>query len=46
MRAFGNQENHIDWQVVDPDFNLVANGTLNGLQIPGFDTVINVTLNY
>jgi len=46
VKGFGSQQNKIDWQVVDAGFNLVTNGTLNGLQIPRFDTLKNVTLNY
>jgi hypothetical protein len=45
VKGFGSQQNKIDWQVVDAS-NLVTNGTLNGLQIPKFDTLKNVTLNY
>ncbi len=46
IRGFGSQQNKIDWQVVDGGYNLIKNGTLNGLQIPRFDTLKNVTLNY
>ena len=44
--CFGNQENNIDWRVVDVGQNRQTDGTLNGLQIPRFDTLKNVTLNY
>ena len=46
VKGFGSQENNIDWQVVDAGFNLMASGILNGLQIPRFDTLKNVTLDY
>ena len=47
VTAFGGQINKIDWQVVPVSTNIpVANGTLTGLQIPRFDTLKNVTLNY
>ena len=46
VKAFGGQQNKINWQVVDVNFNLLNNGTLNGLQIPRFDTLKNITLNY
>ena len=46
VKGFGSQQNKIDWQVVDAGFNLIANGTLNGLQIPRLDTLKNVTLDY
>lgn len=46
VKAFGSQQNEIDWQVVDVNFNLVSNGTLNGLQVPRFDTLKNSTLDY
>ena len=44
--CFGNQENNIDWRVVDVGQNRSTDGTLNGLQIPRFDTLKNVTLDY
>jgi len=46
VKAFGSQQNKIDWQVVDPAFNLITYGTLNELQIPRFDTLKNVPLDY
>ena len=46
LRAYGSQQNKIDWQVVDVNFKLVNYGTLNGLQIPKFDTLKNTVLNY
>jgi hypothetical protein len=46
VRAFGSQQNKIDWQVRDAGHNIIANGTLTGLQIPRFDTLKNVTLDY
>lgn len=46
VKAFGGQENKIDWQVVDPNFNLIHYGTLSGLQIPRLDMLKNSTLNY
>ena len=44
--AFGNIENRIAWEVIDTSPNVIANGTLNGLLVPGYDTLKNVTLNY
>src|SRR4030095_8300700 len=44
VKGFGGQQNKIDWQVVG--VSLLNNGTLSGLQIPRFDTLKNVTLNY
>ena len=46
IKGYGNQQNKIEWQVVDGGFTLVNYGTLDGLQIPRFDTLNNVTLNY
>ena len=44
--CFGNQINNINWRVVDMGQNLSVDGYLNGLQIPRFDTLKNVTLDY
>ena len=44
--CFGNQINNINWRVVDMGQNLSVDGNLNGLQIPRFDTLKNVTLSY
>jgi len=43
--AFGGQKNKIDWQVTNAGLP-IASGTLDGLQVPRFDTLKNVTLNY
>jgi hypothetical protein len=46
IKAFGNEQNKIEWQVVDASNNLVTYGTTNWLQIPRFDTLKNVILEY
>jgi hypothetical protein len=46
IKSFGGQLNKIDWQVVDENFDLLNNGTLKDLQVPKFDTLKNITLNY
>jgi hypothetical protein len=46
ITAFGGQQHHIDWQVLDTNRNAIKSGTLNGLQIPRFDTLKNITLDY
>lgn len=44
LRGYGAQLNRIDWQVSD-NITLYNSGTFNQ-QVPKFDTVKNVTLNY
>ncbi len=44
IRAFGGQQNKINWQVQGA--TLLNSGSLTDLQIPRFDTLKNVTLNY
>jgi hypothetical protein len=44
IKAFGGQRNKIDWQVQGA--TLLNNGSLPDLQIPRFDTLKNITLNY
>jgi len=46
VRGFGNQQNKIDWEVHNSNNDVIANGTLNTLLIPRFDTLKGVTLNY
>jgi hypothetical protein len=46
VKGFGSQQNKMDWQVVDASFNLLNNGTINELQVPRFDTLKSLTLNY
>ncbi|CAN5213774.1 hypothetical protein BH23BAC1_BH23BAC1_49620 [soil metagenome] len=46
IKAFGGQLNKINWQVVDESIGLLNNGTLQALQVPKFDTLKNITLNY
>ena len=45
LRGFGGQKNKIEWDVIDAGVS-IANGILRGLQVPRFDTLINVTLDY
>jgi len=44
IRAFGGQKNAINWQVQGA--TLLNYGSLTNLQIPRFDTLKNITLNY
>ena len=49
LYAFGAQKNKIEWQLysVYPDNTTpLANGTLDALTVPRFDTLKNVTLDY
>ena len=42
----GNQQTRIEWRVVDMGQNRSTEGTIDWLQIPRFDTLKNITLDY
>ena len=46
LLAFGNEQNKLDWQVIDPYLGLINYGTSNWVKIPKLDTLKNVTFDY
>lgn len=46
ITALGGQQHNLKWDVLDTNRSAIKSGTLNGLQIPRFDTLENITLDY
>ena len=46
IRAVGGQQHELDWRVTDANDRSLNSGALSNLQVPRFDTVKNITVDY